>query len=163
MLYAVDACHLEQVEGAGHIGFVIEPGLRQTRPNARPRSQVNDAVELTFIKDLFDSRVVANISLNKSIAVATQMPGDIRQLDIRRIEIVEVIDDSYLPCALRNEMVNEVRADETGTAGDQNGSSCHLRNVLLMQTRFQVTTAFSNIPTMALSKIRLGRITERCI
>ena len=36
------------------------------------------------------------------------------------IEIIEVIDHGNAPTAFRDESINEMRADETGAAGDEN-------------------------------------------
>jgi hypothetical protein len=51
---------------------------------------------------------------------------DILALDRRLVEIIEVINDRHLPTAFGKHMVDEMRADETSAAGDQDASHLFL-------------------------------------
>ena len=47
------------------------------------------------------------------------MLGNVRVLDIRRVKIVKIIDDSDLPSAFTKQTVNKMRTDKSGPASNK--------------------------------------------
>ena len=88
------AAGFEDVEGAVDIGGEIEFGCLDGRADARPRREVDDAVELAFRECVLDKIGVANIAFDERDAVVEFR--DVESFDFRIIEVVEVIDDGNL-------------------------------------------------------------------
>ena len=80
---------------------------------------MHDNVERAFIKDRFQLTVIAYITFYESEVRVIAMGRDIRKLYIRRIKIIQVVDDGNMPIALSEEMICEMRANKTGTTGEK--------------------------------------------
>ena len=61
---------------------------------------------------------ITEIRFNQAVARVSPMPADVPFLDLSGVEGVEVIDDRDVG-AVGQERINDVAADETGTACDQ--------------------------------------------
>ena len=80
---------------------------------------MHDNVERAFIKNGFQLRFIAYIAFNELEVRVAAMVSNIRPLDVRRIEIIQVIDDGNMPITFSKEMICEMRANKTGAAGQK--------------------------------------------
>ena len=83
---------------------------------------MHDDIEIVLIENDFKLIRNANVAFDKFEIWVAQMCGDVRAFDLRRVKVVEVVDDGYAPVAFGYQSVNELRADETGTAGHKDVS-----------------------------------------
>jgi hypothetical protein len=96
---------------------------------------VDDAVEFPTVENFPQLFAIANVHLEKFEVGVLLRRCEIRMLDLRRIEIVEIIDDSYVPAAFGQQTINQVRTYESGSASYQNISI----HDLLMDSRLQMS------------------------
>ena len=47
------------------------------------------------------------------------MFGDIRTLDVWRVKIIKIVNDRDLPNALREQPIDKMRTNKSGSAGDK--------------------------------------------
>ena len=78
---------------------------------------MNDAVKPRFSKDLSHPVRVADISLDEPVISLGEVTGNICVFDRRIVKIVKVVNDRYLPSALGEQVINEMRTNEPGSAG----------------------------------------------
>jgi len=122
--------HIEEGVGAhdvgAHEGFRAEDGAVDVALGG----EVDDRVDLVLGKEALDEGAVADVTLDKHIAALGA--GFFRRLPIARLDVGEVfevarvgegveIDDAPRKIWAPEEPVDEVRADEAGAAGDEDG------------------------------------------
>jgi hypothetical protein len=69
---------------------------------------MNNASEHVFIKDSLQRRPVANIRLDQTIIGVILVAAYIRKLDLRIIEVIEIIDNENLPVAVGEQTIDQV-------------------------------------------------------
>ena len=109
------SCEFEQVKCAIDIRFRIEFWLAQRRPNTGARRQVHDHVKFVFPEQGRHRHCVANVGVNEPVIRRSQMFGNIGVFYLRRVKIVKIVNDSYLPAALAEQTINKMRANKSGT------------------------------------------------
>src|SRR5437016_5192551 len=87
---------------------------------------MNDHVKSCLIKNASQCGRVADVRLDEFVVRLIEMRGNICPLDLRRVEVVKVVDDSDAPAALGEQSVDEIGTDKSGTTGDENsfGHEC---------------------------------------
>jgi len=80
------------------------------------------AIEFSFMEDFFQRLEVANVGFNQSEVGIRNVLLNVRSLDRRIVEVVEVIDDCDSPVAFSHQTIDEVRTNEARAAGDENAS-----------------------------------------
>ena len=113
----VGACGLKKMESPNNVGLDKLAGAMNRAVHMRLGGEVHNSARLVLGEDFVDEDAIADIPSNKDVA----------RIGLKRSEILQVagvgelveIDDG---CGLRLDPVeNEVGADKTGTAGDEDG------------------------------------------
>ena len=113
----VSACGLKKMESSNNVGLDKLSGAMNRAVHMRLGGEVHNSARLVLGEDFVDEDAIADIPSNKDVA----------RIGLKRSEILQVagvskfveIDDG---CGFRLDPVeNEVRADKTGTAGDEDG------------------------------------------
>ena len=107
-----------EIHRAVDVGLDIKLRLSQRRTDAGARGQVNDAIELCVLECLTCCVVIAYVRLDQAIVGLRQVIFNVRTFDRGIVEIVEVVNDGYVPAAFRQQAIDKMRTDETGAAGD---------------------------------------------
>src|SRR5205809_6065875 len=81
---------------------------------------MNDKIEITILENSAQFFRVTDVAHDHAESGARSVLGNIRPFGLRRIEVVEIVNDHDVPTAFLNQVVNKMRANETGTAGHQN-------------------------------------------
>jgi hypothetical protein len=79
--------------------------------------QVHNHIEYSFAEDTLHVFFVAYVRSYQLQEGIVFVPGEIGFFDLRIVEIVEIVNDSY-PVVQFQETIDEVAADETGSAGN---------------------------------------------
>jgi hypothetical protein len=100
-----------------NVRVVIKPRVLNGGPNASSRSQVHDRVYFFAVKD--SSHQVALAKIDAANAYVFSETGNVRVLNLRIVKIIEIIQDhDFMPSS--EQLLNQMRADETCAACDQN-------------------------------------------
>src|ERR1700690_1517537 len=117
------AAEIEKVKSAGNIDALVELRLLDRWAHAGERGEVNYRVRAKGAKDFANPGGVANIGFIEIKAAYAADAFEIGALPGRGIEIVERIDDGE-PGAAADQGFGQMRAYESGAAGQQNFSGC---------------------------------------
>jgi hypothetical protein len=79
---------------------------------------VNYAVKSIRLEDLGQCRIIANVRLDKIKVWIFKIRFDGGSFDRGIIKIVKVVNNGYSPTTFRQEMPDQMRADEAGPAGN---------------------------------------------
>ncbi len=120
--HAARAREFEQVDRAVDVGLGVERRLRERGPDARARRQMHDHVNRLFAERACERRAVADVRLDESERCAPHVRLDVRALDGRIVEVVEVVHDRHAPSALAKQPLDQMRADKTRAARDKDVS-----------------------------------------
>ena len=107
----------EKILGAGNVDVGIKPSLSERRANAGAGGEMDDGGETGLLKHFAQLVGVADIAGDDGGPV--DYAGEVAVFDGGRVEIVEVIENCDR-IAARAELFNNVGANETGTACDEN-------------------------------------------
>ena len=116
MLHAGLAASFEEIERAVDVGAHIKPRVGDGRAHSGAGGEVEYFVEPGPGEQRFHERLVADVAIHDGDPVAES--GDVRLLDRRIVEIVEIIDDCDFR-AVREQGFAKVGGDEPGAAGDE--------------------------------------------
>src|SRR5689334_11437065 len=78
------------------------------------------AIEPSFMENLLQRIEVANVGFNQCEICIRNMLLDVRSLEPRIVEVVEVVDDGDSPITFGHQAIDEVRTDKACSAGDEN-------------------------------------------
>lgn len=121
MRHAVLAGKLEQVQSADDVSLVIKLCLCQRGPNTRPSREVNYLIKAVRGKNAFQLLRIANVAFYELDVGRTGECRKVRPLYLRRIEIVQVVNDDNSPIPASEQVFTQVRANKTGSASQKNG------------------------------------------
>src|SRR6266705_909316 len=119
LLDTVRARKFQQIQGAVDVCLDIQPRLPQRRPHARAPTQMCDAIVVGICKRTLQGGAVAKVGFDNFEIGIGQVRTDIRALDRWIVKVVEVIDDGDIPRAFAEQLIDEMRADESRAAGDE--------------------------------------------
>jgi len=103
---AVLPCQFEQVQRTVHICLGVKLWLSQTRPDTGTRGQMDDHVKMILREERLHRRPIANVGVDNAIIRRLYVPGDIGVLDLGRVKVVKVVNNSYLPTVLGQQPVD---------------------------------------------------------
>src|SRR4051812_2664975 len=104
------------MQRARDVRVVIEFRLKNRRPHSRARGKMNYGINFLAIEQTVDRSAVAQIDLVDRYILRES--SHIGSLDLRIVKVVEIVENrDFMPG--REEFLDEVRADETGAARDQ--------------------------------------------
>jgi len=116
---AVLAREFEQVYGAVDVGLRVELGFGERWAHAGAGSEMNDAIEMVFFEDVVECGAIANVSLYEFVSRIFEVFANVLAFDVGVIEVVEIIDNDDLIDAGSQQSIDEMRADKSGTPGNQ--------------------------------------------
>ena len=98
------------------VGVVIKPRELNGGPNASARSQMHDHFDFLAAKHCSHCVVLSKVDVANGYVFCET--SDVRVLDLRVIEIIEIIqDDDFMPHI--EQLPGNMRPDKAGTACDQ--------------------------------------------
>jgi hypothetical protein len=108
---------LEQDQRPAHVHVGVVQRILERGPHARHRGQVDHGLEGTLEEQLRDETLVPDVAGDDPRPFQRR---DVFPLQRRVVEVVEVVEDrDFVPA--REQLLGDVRADEAGAAGDENG------------------------------------------
>ena len=120
-LNAVLPAGVHQGLGTQNVGAQEQPGIFHGTIHMALRCKVHDNVGMLFLKELFHGSLIRNVRLHEAEMVI--LHGLIQGGHVACIGQAVQADDPILWMVLQLE-VDEVAANEAGTAGDDNGHAC---------------------------------------
>ena len=119
---------LQDVVEPDHIALDVRIRVLDAEPDPRLRREVYDDIEVVFREDPVDEGLVGKVALDELVGVPFRFCGlflDFAQavlLERRIIVVVQVVEPDDIQRLLAiQEPQHEVRADEAGGAGDEEG------------------------------------------
>ena len=110
---------VEQVDGADHVGFDKREGVADGAVYVALGGKVDHAVGLVAVKEVVNGQGVADVDALKAVVRGLGHVGQV--FEVAGVGQGVDVDNRVLRVAL-NEAANDVRADESGSAGDKNRS-----------------------------------------
>ncbi len=111
------------MQRANDVCIVIKPRLLNRWPNSCARSEVRNRIQFLSAKHRFNRFGVAKIGAANGYV--TRKTGNVRMLDLRIVEIIEIIENDDLMPA-RKQLFGKMRADKTGPTCDENSHGAKL-------------------------------------
>ena len=119
---------LQDVVEPDHVALDIGIGVLYAIPDPRLSGKIHDDVEVVFLEDAVDEGLVGEVALDEFVGVPYGCVGFLLDdteailLERRIIVVVQVVepDDAQRLLAIQ-EPQHEVRSDEAGGAGDEEG------------------------------------------
>jgi hypothetical protein len=109
---------LEEVPRGETVDLLVEDRLRERRAHPGAGREVDHRVEALLGEEPEDELAVADVALDEPVTVLAFVRRDVGALERGIVEVVEVVehDDAVAASA---PAVGHVRADEAGSAGDE--------------------------------------------
>jgi hypothetical protein len=79
---------------------------------------VNYAIKTASRENILQRWQIANVCFVKFILRVKQLTTCVLSFDCRVVEVVEVVNDRYVPVSLGQQMIDQVRANKAGASGN---------------------------------------------
>src|SRR6266542_3238787 len=109
---------LEQAQRADDVDVFVKDRLRERRPHAGPRRQVQDGIERFLFEEPLEQGAVPDISFDQPVGPISRVGSDVAALEGRIVEVVEIVQYDN-PVTLCQAPVRQVRADEARAPRDE--------------------------------------------
>ena len=125
---AVEPRGLQEIHRALDIDALVKGGLLEAGPHPRARGEVDDLVEAHAAEQLVQRGAVGQVAVDEFEGPGEGLEvAEVALLEARVVEGIEVVERPDRVAGMQQPLA-DVRADETGAAGDQEVHAATLPN-----------------------------------